>query len=101
MTMFSKIAVAVALAAFTSPGFAQSFDPDLGTGNLVPLSHAPIAPRHDKATARLMDEAGFARRQNGFDAFAMSPATQPNLDPNSPALAGGGSLGYNQMLLLH
>ncbi len=101
MTMLSKLAVAAALAAIASPVFAQSFDPDLGTGNLVPFSYAPIAAPRDHVTVRRTDAATFARRRKGLDAFAMVPTVPPSDDPNDPALTGGGSLGYNRMLLLH
>jgi hypothetical protein len=76
------------LAAFATPAFAQSFDPDVGTGNLVPFAYMPTAAQNHK----------IARRQSGLHSFAMVPGPGSAFNPNSPALTGGGSLGYNEML---
>ncbi len=43
----------VALAVISTPAFAQSFDPDNGTGNIVQsLVSKPTAPLIDKITVR-------------------------------------------------
>jgi hypothetical protein len=117
MTMFSKAAIAAALAVgavttVASSSFAQSFDPDLGTGNVVvapayvlrPEPRAQVAGA--EAAVRRRDAAKFAapkfaRRRKGADAFAMAPGAQPSTDPNDPAMTSGGSLGYNRLLLVH
>ena len=36
------------LTAIATPALAQSFDPESGTGNVLPFSNAPTAPRNDK-----------------------------------------------------
>ena len=92
MTILSKFALAAGLAAIAvaSPVFAQSFDPDLGTGNLAPFQYATTATPH----------AGTVRSR-GIDAFAMVPRAESSLDPSDPALTGGGSLGYNRMLQVY
>ena len=51
------------LAMVATPAFAQSFDPDTGTGNVLSFSAKPIAPRNDKITVR----------QSGLHSFAMVP----------------------------
>ena len=52
----------IATIAIASPAFAQSFDPDEGTGNLSPLVYQG-AGSHEQTVIR----------GNGFDAFAMAP----------------------------
>jgi hypothetical protein len=102
------------LTVVATPAFAQSFDPENGTANVLSLRSGPTAIRNDR----------FAVRQNGLHAQAMVPRTrtqnhrftvrQDGLDaqamvlralsapnPNSPASTGGGSLGYNEMLRIY
>jgi len=76
------------LTAFATPAFAQSFDPDNGTGNVLSSSH--------NSTVRANVVA--AVRQSGLHSFAMAPRHDPAFDSNSPAATGGGSLGYNELL---
>ena len=52
------------LAVIATPAFAQSFDPDNGTGNVLSFSDHPIA-QNDKATVR----------HSGMHANAMVPRT--------------------------
>ena len=40
------------LTAIATPAFAQSFDPDAGTGNVLSFSDRPIVSRNDKTKAR-------------------------------------------------
>ena len=77
-----------ALSVIATPAFAQSFDPDNGTGNVLPFSSGPTAPQHSK----------IAVRRSGLNAFAMVPRTPSVSNPNDPAATGGGSLGYNELL---
>ena len=93
MTNKSKTAMLVTLAiiGITSPTFAQSFDPDNGTGNVLSFTnqatesyaHAIPEIRHKTVT----------KHRVGFDAFAMAPQGS-----DDPVLTGGGSLGYNENL---
>jgi hypothetical protein len=76
------------LSVIATPAVAQSFDPQLGTGNVQLLSSRPTAIQADR----------FAVRQNGFEALAMAPRAHSALIPNSAASMSGGSLGYNEML---
>jgi hypothetical protein len=100
MINLSKLAVIAAVTAvIATPAFAQSFDPDVGTGNLLPFAYAPTAPQSGKVADHQASRSKMANRQSGLHAFAMVPGTSSVSNPNNPALTGGGSLGYNQMLL--
>jgi hypothetical protein len=76
------------LTVIATPAFAQSFDPDNGTGNVLPLKYEPTASQNGR----------IAVRQSGLNAYAMVPRAHSALNPNDPAATGGGSLGYNEML---
>jgi hypothetical protein len=76
------------LTAFATPAFAQSFDPDNGTGNVLSFSQKSTAP-HKVITAV---------RPSGLHSFAMVPRHDPAFNSNSPEATGGGSLGYNELL---
>jgi hypothetical protein len=79
------------LTVIATPAFAQSFDPAAGTGNVLSFSSVPTAPQQDKIAAR----------QSGLQAYAMIPGSQSDANQSTPALTGGGSTGYNEMLLNH
>ncbi len=64
------------------PAFAQSPGYDYRTGADQQIN------RHQSAAVK--------RARN---AFAMEPNFGIHIDPNSPEATGGGSLGYNQLLL--
>lgn len=55
-----------ALAVIATPAFAQSFDPDNGTGNVLSLGSKPTAPLSDKVIIR----------HSGIRAYAMVPRTR-------------------------
>jgi hypothetical protein len=62
-----KFLTTVALLTGTvmaTPTFAQSFDPDNGTGNVLTFSHKSGARQDDKTVVR----------QSGLHFFAMAPA---------------------------
>jgi hypothetical protein len=88
----------VATAAGALPAFAQSFDPEVGTGNIVSFNAAPPAPQITHMAARPTSRAAMAARQTGLHAFAMIPGGRVGASTYDPALTGGGSLGYNQNL---
>ncbi len=105
MTNISKIAViaAIATVGIASPVFAQSFNPGFGTGNVGGFSYGASAPQ---ARTALRDNGleAYARiprasRQSGLRAYAYVPRSPSTAYSNNPADAGGGSTGYNQMLL--
>ena len=99
MTKLSTLAViaAIAVVANALPASAQSLDPEAGSGNVLPFSYGPITARNDTVAVRQTSHAKVAR-QNGLHAFAMVPRSAAGGDANDPALTGGGSAGYNQML---
>jgi hypothetical protein len=81
--LFATVAI---LTAISTPSFAQSFDPDLGTGNIAAVSReTSVQPKHK-----------MARQKRGADSFASVPGFRSNSD--DPVLTGGGSVGYNESL---
>jgi len=100
MTTISKLALiaAIAVAGIASPALAQSFDPEAGSGNVLSFSYAPIPAQNERVAGRQISHAKVAGRQNGLHAFAMVPRSAAGSDSNDPALTGGGSAGYNEML---
>ena len=76
--------------AFVSPVFAQSFDPEIGTGNVLMLNNQATVPHKQAAV-----------RRSGIDAFAMAPRVQAGVASEDPANTGGGSIGYNEILRVY
>ena len=95
----SKLAIIVIAAGFlaASPAFAQSFDPKTGTGNVVSESvyQQPDPVRTGPRVARFSGLYAFAPGRAGR-MIAAAPRSALSVDRNDPAVAGGGSLGYNQ-----
>ena len=100
MTKFSTLAVIAAVAAVASalPASAQSFDPEAGSGNVLSFSYGPTDGQNDIVAGRPAKPGKVTARQNGLHAFAMVPRGGATGNANDPALTGGGSAGYNQML---
>ncbi len=94
----NKLIAAVALATvLASPAFAQSYDPDLGTGNIAAQIEAP-ASLAQGAYARVRDGApavvhrlnrgGGARLQSPYAAYgAVTPFGSPALDRSDATAA--------------
>jgi len=118
MSNTSKLALIAVLAVMSaaSPALAQSFSRGDGTGNAMPFAYGPggtkpawtVAPENEQVAARQTGKV--AVRQNGHATFAAVPgrglydyASVPFASgsdaANSPAQTGGGSTGYNEMLL--
>jgi hypothetical protein len=115
----SKLAlIAVLVMSAASPAFAQSFNKADGTGNELPFAYGPggtkptwtVPPQNEQVAARPNSAGKVAVRQNGRNRFAVTGTTGlydyaavpfgSGYDAaNSPALTGGGSTGYNEMLL--
>jgi hypothetical protein len=76
------------LTVFATPAFAQSFDPDTGTGNVLAFSHTPTAHQNGK----------IAGGRRGLHSFAMVPSSRSDFDSENSQATGGGSIGYNEML---
>ena len=66
------------LTVIATPAFAQSFDPDNGTGNVLPFSYAPTAPQNNKIVVR----------RSGLNAFAMVPRTPSVSNPQRSGTRG-------------
>ena len=100
MTTISKLALiaAIAAAGIASPALAQSFDPEAGSGNVAPFSYGPDPVQRDAVAVRPSSQGKIAARRNGLHAFAMVPRSAADGNANDPALTGGGSAGYNEML---
>ena len=75
------------LTVIATPAFAQSFDPEAGTGNVLPFSH-----KTDH------NEGKTAVHQDAMRAFATAPFEGSVGNSNGPQSTGGGSTGYNEML---
>ncbi len=73
------------LTVIATPAFAQAFDPDNGTGNVLQFSHKS----NDY-------EGKTAVREDAMRAYATAPGSVGN--SNVPQATGGGSTGYNEML---
>jgi hypothetical protein len=100
MIRISRLAIMAAVAAvIATPAFAQSFDPEVGTGNVLPFGRAPHVAQTGKIADRQQSQGTMTARRSGLHAFAMVPGATSAFDSNSPAVTGGGSLGYNQLLL--
>ena len=116
----SKFALIAVLAAMSvaSPAFAQSFDRSSGTGNELPFAYGPggtkptwtVPPQNEQVAVRESNTGKVAVRQTGHARFAVSgtsglydyaavPFASGSDAANSPAATGGGSTGYNEMLL--
>lgn len=103
MTNKSKLAIAAVIAALSiaSPALAQSYDPSAGTGNVLPFAYGAGGVKQ-RWTALPPANEQVAVHRNGLGAYAMVPrAPRAGLNPSNPALSGGGSTGYNEMLLIH
>src|SRR5579863_8273481 len=103
MRIISKLALiaAIAAAGIASPALAQSFDPEVGSGNVLGFSYAPSPAQNVEFAVRQSSHAktaGRQTRQNGLHAFASVPGTFLNSSSNNPAFTGGGSAGYNELL---
>ncbi len=93
------VLIAVATAGIASPTLAQSFDPDVGTGNIVPFSvgpaTVPLGPA--QVVAHMHRRHAVTAGQSGLDAFAMVPGSAGG-SAFTPSATGGGSIGYNENL---
>jgi hypothetical protein len=100
MTTISRMALiaAIAAAGIASPALAQSFDPEAGSGNVAGFSYAPTPAQNDEFAVPQSSHAKTAARQNGLRAFARVPRGAAGGNSDDPALTGGGSAGYNEML---
>jgi hypothetical protein len=95
MKKFLGIVIVIVATGISFPAFAQSFDPDNGTGNLVTANTAPAPVVTGSITRKSGTEAyamSARRKVNAEASYNAEPATQDN------GSTGGGSAGYNEML---
>jgi hypothetical protein len=122
----SKLALIATLAAisFASPAFAQALNKSDGTGSVSAFAYGPggakpayepgpgsfVAPQPEQTASRASHTV--VVRQNGqrvanvgarglYNYVGAPPAGEWNSNSNSAASTGGGSAGYNQMVLTH
>lgn len=75
------------LAVIETPAFAQSFDPENGSGNVLSSGAKPTAPQNDKNTAR----------QSGARAYGMVPRTRSaHMTRHKDGAAHNGDWGFAQ-----
>lgn len=87
-TLFAILAVLGAVSgAVTGPASAQSFCTCDGTGNVLPFSHKTEVATTGKAALNIGALRAYASEGPGTSG------------PNSREATGGGSAGYNEMLL--
>jgi hypothetical protein len=98
----SKLALvaAIAVMAVTSPAFAQSYDPSVGTGNVLPFAYGPGATKQ-RSVAVPPENDEIAAGRSGLHAFARVPRNPSVFDstdwPNStwPTTSDGmGNIGH-------
>jgi hypothetical protein len=99
----AKLALVGAVAAviFASSALAQTINGGDETGNASSYSYRPAA-----SDAAVRHAGARATRRNGLDAYAMerrshsnsAPRARMPVDSDGPALTGGGSIGYNELL---
>jgi hypothetical protein len=86
----SKLAIAaIAALCIASPALAQSFDPEAGSGNIV-------ADNSGQTTAQT---GQVAAHRSGLRAYAMVPRQAATGASTNPTVNGGGSTGYNELIL--
>ena len=78
------LTVLTVLTAVASPAFAQSFDPDTGTGNVLSFEGKLAAPRNDK----------FIVHQDGIRAYGMAPRSHATVTRHKDDAAYGRSWGF-------
>ena len=67
MKMKKVLAIAILVASLASPALAQSWDPDVGSGNIVP---PPYGEAENGASIYQHDGAGYAARAEAPRHFA-------------------------------
>jgi hypothetical protein len=88
--IMKKFLTALALlGVIVTPAMSQSFSANpYGTGNSLPFSYGPVPSQNGEIAGRV----------GGLQSYASAPRTGSFVNPNDPALTGGGSVGYNEDL---
>ena len=83
------LAALAVIGSIATPASAQSFSASrYGTGNVLPFAYQPSASQRGQV----------AVGRSGLNAYAAGPGAALTGGSNDPALTGGGSVGYNQLL---
>ena len=89
MTRLSKfVLIAAVTAAIATPAFAQSFDPEAGTGNVLSFS-TPSVVQNGKVAAHQTSQGKIVAHPSGLNAFAMVPGAASGTSSNDPVPTGG------------
>ena len=85
----SKLALIAAVAVVTvaSPAFAQSYDPSVGTGNVLPFAYGAGAIKQ-RSVALPPQNDQIAAGRSGLHAFARVPRGERSDDDYNPATSG-------------
>jgi hypothetical protein len=82
----SKLAL-IAVMAVTSPTFAQSYDPSVGTGNVLPFAYGTGAIKQRSVAVPPQNDQ-IAAGRSGLHAFARVPRGERSDDDYNPATFG-------------
>jgi hypothetical protein len=85
----SKLALiaAIAVMTVTSSAFAQSYDPSVGTGNVLPFIYGPGAAKQRSVAVPPQNDQ-IAAGRSGLHAFARVPRGERSDDDYNPATSG-------------
>jgi hypothetical protein len=96
------LVAALAVTSFASPVFAQSYDPSVGTGNVLPFAYGAGGIKQRSVAVPPAGLTAGPQHQtasrNGYNSFASVPSGNSASNSNSPQATGAGSAGYNAML---
>jgi hypothetical protein len=99
------LVAALAVTSFASPVFAQSYDPSNGTGNELPFAYGAGGVKQRSVAVPPAGLTAGPQHQtaggNGYNSFAFIPSGNSAPNSDSSQANGGGSSGYNEMLLIH
>jgi hypothetical protein len=86
----SKLALiaAVAMVTVASPAFAQSYDPSVGTGNVLPFAYGAGAVKQRSVAVPPQNDQQIAAGRSGLHAFARVPRGERSDDDYNPAASG-------------
>ena len=83
------LAALAVIGSIVTSASAQSFTASpYGAGKVLPFAYQPSAPQRGQADVD----------RSGLNAYAAGPGVALTDGSNDPALTGGGSVGYNELL---
>jgi hypothetical protein len=95
MTKISKFSFVGAILAIgiASPAFAQSFDPEVGTGNVLAFGYVQTAPQLNRVATHPSHREKNAALRSGANAFAMVPGIASGNAYTPQYIPGFGNVG--------